>query len=258
LKRVAPYFPKASRTEDIEESKPHTPPGISGNPTSISKLPAPQKSKTLKFEEANTTRIAPIPSITSQGRLTTLLNDELQGNSSRKLNTECNKESEDPTDPFSRKRTLKEPRENYSKDLKYVQQPPGTPSNSFNLDTDSKPRKPPKIPSHSNKQPSVVAEDIELKPKHYHFNSKLKPESVPQWNRNPDILARWISKVNRLANNSPDIQEELGKVVPRRFTDSAETWYYSIPDAEHIGLEEGNLGILDEQSLVGEAETSGE
>jgi hypothetical protein len=27
-------------------------------------------------------------------------------------------------------------------------------------------------------------------------------------------------------------------VVPRRFTDSAETWYYSIPDAERIRLEE--------------------
>ena len=61
---------------------------------------------------------------------------------------------------------------------------------------------------------------------------------MPQWNGNPDILGRWISKINRLANNSPDIREELGKIVPRRFTDSAETWYYSIPDAERIRLEE--------------------
>jgi hypothetical protein len=103
LKRVAPYFPKASKTEDIEESEPCTPPGISGYPTSVSKLPTPQKTKTLKFEEVDTTRIAPIPSITSQERLATLLNDEPQGNSSRKLNTERNKESEDPTDPFSGK-----------------------------------------------------------------------------------------------------------------------------------------------------------
>jgi hypothetical protein len=34
--------------------------------------------------------------------------------------------------------------------------------------------------------------------KHYHFDLKLKPESVPQWNGNPDVLARWISKVNCL------------------------------------------------------------
>jgi hypothetical protein len=51
LKRVAPYFPNTSKTEDIKESEPHTPPGISGYPASVSKLPAPRKSKTLKFEE---------------------------------------------------------------------------------------------------------------------------------------------------------------------------------------------------------------
>jgi hypothetical protein len=83
-----------------------------------------------------------------------------------------------------------------------------------------------------------VVEDIEIKPKHYHFNLKLKPELVPQWNRNLDILARWINKVNCLTNNSSDIQEELGKVVPRIFTDSTKTWYYLIPDAECIRLEE--------------------
>ena len=59
----------------------------------------------------------------------------------------------------------------------------------------------------------------------------------------PDVLAKWISKINHLTNNSLDIQEELGKVVPRRFTNSAETWYYSILDAECIRLEE-NWTIL--------------
>ena len=55
---------------------------------------------------------------------------------------------------------------------------------------------------------------------------------------NPDILARWISKINCLANNSLEIKEELGKIILRRFTNFAETWYYSIPDAEHIRTEE--------------------
>ena len=41
LKRVAPYFPKASKTEDSEESEPRTPPGISDHPTSVSEFPAP-------------------------------------------------------------------------------------------------------------------------------------------------------------------------------------------------------------------------
>src|SRR6202042_3424615 len=157
-----------------------------------------RKTETLKFEEVNAAGVTPIPSITSQGRLATLLNDEPQGNSSGKMNTECIKESEDPTDPFSAKQTPKEPKENNSNS---VRPPPGPPSDSSDSDTDSKSRRPPKIPPRSSKQPSVVAEDVELKLKRYHFDLKLKPESVPQWNGNPDVLARWISKVNRLANN---------------------------------------------------------
>ena len=97
----------------------------------------------------------------------------------------------------------------------------------------------PKIPPRSSKRPSTIVGDTEIKTKHYHFDLKLKPESVPQWDGNPDILARWINKINRLTDNSPDIREELGKVVPRRFTGSAETWYYSIPDAERNRLEAG-------------------
>jgi hypothetical protein len=63
------------------------------------------------------------------------------------------------------------------------------------LNTDSKSRKPPEIPLHSSKRPFIVAEDVEIKLKHYHFDLKLKPESVPQWNGNPDGLARRISKI---------------------------------------------------------------
>ena len=47
-----------------------------------------------------------------------------------------------------------------------------------------------------------------------------------------------MSKINHLANNLPEIKEELGKIVPRRFTQFAETWYYSIPDAERERIEE--------------------
>ena len=73
------------------------------------------------------------------------------------------------------------------------------------------------IPSQLNRlflpdlRPATVATTTNLKPKHYHFDLKLKPESVPQWDGNPDNLARWMSKINHLANNSPEIKEELGK-----------------------------------------------
>jgi hypothetical protein len=65
--------------------------------------------------------------------------------------------------------------------------------------------------------------------KAYHFDMKLKPETVPTWDGNENTLARWVEKVGQLANTSPDIFRELGQVVPRRFTNSAKTWYYSIP-----------------------------
>ena len=103
--------------------------------------------------------------------------------------------------------------------------------------SDSEPIKPP-IPPRYDKRPATVATTTGLKPKHYHFDLNLKPESVPQWDRNPDNLARWMSKINRLVNNSPEIKEELGKIIPRRFTQFAETWNYSIPDAERERIKE--------------------
>jgi hypothetical protein len=58
---------------------------------------------------------------------------------------------------------------------------------------------------------------------------KLKPETVPTWDGNENTLARWIEKVEQLVAISPDIFGELGKIIPRRFTNSVETWYFSIP-----------------------------
>ena len=163
MKKVAPYFIKASKAEDIEESEPCIPPGLPSYPTSISEFSTSQKTKTLKFEEADMTRIVPIPSIASQERLAALLNDKPEGNSLGKVNTDCNKEPEDSTDPFSSKHTPREPKENIAKDSKSAQLPPGPPSNSSNLDTDSEMRKLPKIPPCSGKQPSIVVQDIEIK-----------------------------------------------------------------------------------------------
>lgn len=72
----------------------------------------------------------------------------------------------------------------------------------------------------------------------YHFDMKLKPESVPQWDGNDDLLARWMDKVNSLSYHSEDIHRELGKIVPRRFTGLAETWYWSIPPAHRVAMEQ--------------------
>ena len=187
MKKVAPYFPNVSKAKDIGETKPHTPPGLSGYPTSISEFPAPRKNRTLKFEEADVTRIIPIASITSQGRLATLLSDELEGNYFRKVNMDRNKEAEDSTDPFSGKHTPRGPKENVPESPKSSRVPPGPPSDSSDSDTDSEPRKLPKIPPRSSKRPSTIVGNTEIKMKHYHFDLKLKPESVPQRDGNPDV-----------------------------------------------------------------------
>ena len=66
---------------------------------------------------------------------------------------------------------------------------------------------------------------------------KLKPETVPTWDGNKDTLSRWVDKVRQLADTSPNIFKELGKIVPRRLTNSVETWYYSIPPKDCLPME---------------------
>lgn len=63
---------------------------------------------------------------------------------------------------------------------------------------------------------------------------KLKPDTVPSWDGDEDTLSLWMQKVNAIAAMSSDVHRGLGKVVSRRFTGSAETWYYSIPQADRI------------------------
>ena len=67
---------------------------------------------------------------------------------------------------------------------------------------------------------------------------KLKLETVPTWDGNKNMLARWIEKVGQLEATSPDMFKELGKIVPRRFTDSAEVWYYSISPKDRQPMEQ--------------------
>ena len=217
LKTVSPYFPRAPKSDD-NFPKPSTLSRVTRWNASVSQLPAPRQTKVQRFgDEQN--EIPPISTITSQGRLGALLEDDGLNNSPTKGNTEQSTHQEDP---FFDKGISKEP-----------SQPPKPSSDNSSLDSDWEPVKPP-IPPRSTKRPAAVTSIPDSKPKDYHFDLKLKPELVPQWHGNLDILARWISRINRLVNNSPEIKEEWGKIVLWRFTNFAETWYYSIPDAEHV------------------------
>jgi hypothetical protein len=145
--------------------------------------------------------IPPISTITGQGRLTALLEDD-----TIKIPRTKEEQPNHQEDPFSDEGICKEPK----KFISTVSKPPGPPSGDSSSEADSEPIKPP-IPPRSDKRPATVATTTDLKPKCYHFDLKLKPELVPQWDGNPDNLARWMSKINRLANKSPEIKEELGK-----------------------------------------------
>ena len=92
-------------------------------------------------------------------------------------------------------------------------------------------------PSKSFSTKSSISSD-HYKPSGYHFDMKIKQDSVPEWDGNADTLARWIIKVRALAQKSESIHQELGKVIPRRFTGAAEAWYYSIPERDRCEMEE--------------------
>ena len=117
--------------------------------------------------------------------------------------------------------------------------PADSPSDGSDSD-DSKGDKPPKISPWSSKWPSAVPlkskEEVSIKT--YHFDIKLKPETVPTWDENENTLAQWIEKVEQWAGTSLDIFKELEKIVPWRFTNSAEVWYYSISSKDRQPLEQ--------------------
>lgn len=72
-----------------------------------------------------------------------------------------------------------------------------------------------------------------------HFDLKLKPDQIPEWNGDPDTLALWVLKVNALSKRSVTIFDQLGQLVPTRLKDEAESWYYSLP-ADHRDAAEEN------------------
>ncbi|KAK1221859.1 hypothetical protein PQX77_015329 [Marasmius sp. AFHP31] len=60
----------------------------------------------------------------------------------------------------------------------------------------------------------------------FQFDLKLKFDTVPTWDGNMDNIMQWINEVNDLAKYGTAVRLQLGSIVPRRFRDSAKTWYY--------------------------------
>jgi hypothetical protein len=230
LKTISPYFLRGLKSDD-DFPELCTLTRVTRWNASVSELPAPGRTKVPRFGDEESD-IPPISTVTGQGRLVALLEDDTIKNPPTKANTK-QPNHQTTRRSLSDEGISKEPK----KLISAISKPPGPPSDNSSSDSESEPAKLP-IPPRSAKQPNTVASTTDPKPKHYNFDLKLKPELVLQWDGNPDILARWISKINRLADNSLEIKEELGKIVLRRFTNFAETWYYSIPDTECVRIEE--------------------
>lgn len=78
---------------------------------------------------------------------------------------------------------------------------------------------------------------LQTGPRQAHFDLKLKPDIIPEWDGNPDTLTLWIFKINALSNRSDTIHEQLGEFVPLRLKKEAEIWYYSLPSAYRTHIE---------------------
>jgi hypothetical protein len=42
-------------------------------------------------------------------------------------------------------------------------------------------------------------------------------------------LLRWIQRCNLIAEDGPRARNQLGQIVPRVFTGTAQDWYFSLP-----------------------------
>ncbi|KAF7357249.1 TY3B-TY3B protein [Mycena sanguinolenta] len=62
-----------------------------------------------------------------------------------------------------------------------------------------------------------------------YFDLRLKEADVPKWDGNADNLLRWVQRCNLIAEDGPKAWKQLGKIVPRVLTGTAQDWYFSLP-----------------------------
>ncbi|QRW19822.1 Retrovirus-related Pol polyprotein from transposon [Rhizoctonia solani] len=70
-----------------------------------------------------------------------------------------------------------------------------------------------------------------FRPAPVHFDTKLKPEIIPEWNGETKGLSRWIISINNIAEYSNYMCIQLGQQVPLRFTGRALRWFNALDKA---------------------------
>ncbi|KDN35641.1 hypothetical protein RSAG8_11436, partial [Rhizoctonia solani AG-8 WAC10335] len=67
-----------------------------------------------------------------------------------------------------------------------------------------------------------------FRPAPVHFDTKLKPEIIPEWNGDTRRLSRWIISINNIAEYSSYTRVQLGQQVPLRFVGRALRWFNAL------------------------------
>ena len=134
LKTVSPYFSRGPKSDDdFPELRTLT--RVTGRSASVSELPAPRRVKVPRFGGKDSD-IPPISTVTGQGRLAALLEDDTIKIPPTKADTEQPNRQEDPFSDKGISKALK-------KFISAVSKPPGPPSDDSSFESESEPSKPP-------------------------------------------------------------------------------------------------------------------
>ncbi|KAF8748132.1 zinc finger protein [Rhizoctonia solani] len=61
-----------------------------------------------------------------------------------------------------------------------------------------------------------------------HFDTKLKPDIIPEWDGDTKKLLRWMTSINNIAEYSSYTRIQLGQQIPLRFTGRALRWFNAL------------------------------
>ncbi|KAB5587721.1 hypothetical protein CTheo_8838 [Ceratobasidium theobromae] len=86
---------------------------------------------------------------------------------------------------------------------------------------------PPGVPDpHANQAAARAAQPF--RPAPIHFDTKLKNDLIPEWDRDPKALPKWVIVINNIAEYSEYARQQLGQQVPLQFTGRAQQWFTAL------------------------------
>ncbi|QRW26688.1 Retrovirus-related Pol polyprotein from transposon [Rhizoctonia solani] len=90
---------------------------------------------------------------------------------------------------------------------------------------------PPNDPEDPGNEPYAQANAARARPFNpapVHFDTKLKPDIIPEWDGDTKKLSRWMTSINNIAEYSSYTRIQLGQQIPLRFTGRALRWFNAL------------------------------